>query len=63
MQGDKEHLNVDLGFLDEAKPREAQTQAASTYKVNWRNIAIIGGLVIVVFIWIGSSDINQYISR
>jgi len=56
MQGDKEHLNVDLGFLDEAKPREAETLAASTYKVNWRNIAIIGGLLIVFFIWIASSD-------
>jgi hypothetical protein len=56
MQGDKEYLNVDLGFLDEAKPREAQTRAASAYKVNWRNIAVIGGLVIIVFIWIGSSD-------
>jgi hypothetical protein len=56
MQSDKEHLNVDLGFLDEAKPREAQAQAASEYKVNWRNLAIIGGLIIVVLIWIGSSD-------
>ncbi len=56
MQRDKEHLNVDLGFLDEAKPREAQAQASSTYKVNWRNIAVIGGLVLVFFIWIASSD-------
>ncbi|HMA74649.1 MAG TPA: hypothetical protein VKP67_24635 [Xanthobacteraceae bacterium] len=56
MQGDKEHLNVDLGFLDEAKPREAQTQATSTYKVNWRNIAIIGGLFIALFIWVETSD-------
>src|SRR6266852_9133599 len=56
MQSDKEHLNVDLGFLDEAKPREAQTQVASTYNVNWRNIAIISGLVIAFFVWIGSSD-------
>ena len=59
MQGDKEHLNFDLGFLDAAKPREAQTQAASTYKINWGNIAIIGGVVIVLFISIGSSDNNS----
>lgn len=56
MKRDKEHLNVDLGFLDDAKPQEAQTKAASTYKVNWRNIAIIGGLIIVFFIWIASND-------
>ncbi len=56
MQNDKEHLNVDLGFLEEAKPREVQTQTASTYKANWRNIAIIGGIVVVLFIWIASSD-------
>ena len=47
MQNDKEHLNVDLGFLDEAQPREAETLAKSGYKVNWRNIAIIGGRQVV----------------
>ena len=56
MHSDKEHLNVDLAFLDEARPREAEALAASKYKVNWRNIAIIGGLIVVVFIWIGLSD-------
>jgi len=56
MQSDRDRLNVDLGFLDEAKPREVQTQAASKYKVNWRNIGIIGGLIIVVLIWIASND-------
>lgn len=56
MQNNKEHLNVDLGFLDEAKPQEVQTKTASTYKVNWRNIAIIGGLVVAVIIWIAASD-------
>lgn len=56
MQDNKEHLNVDLGFLDEAKPQEAQVKAASTYKVNWRNIAIIGGLIIAGVAWIGLSD-------
>lgn len=56
MQSDRDHLKVDLGFLDEAKPREAQTKAASKYKVNWRNIVIIGGLIIVFLIWIASND-------
>ena len=56
MQNDKEHLNVDLGFLDEAQPREAETLAKSGYKVNWRNIAIIGGLMVAVFIWANLDD-------
>jgi len=51
MQNDKEHLNVDLGFLDEAKPRETETLVKSGYKTNWRNIAIIGGLIVVAVIW------------
>lgn len=54
MQRDREHLNVDLGFLDEAKPPEVKAQSASTYKANWRNISIIGGLALVVVIWIAS---------
>src|SRR5438552_8697480 len=56
MQSDRDRLNVDLGFLDGAKPREVQTQAASKYKVNWRNIGIIGGVIIVFLIWIASND-------
>lgn len=56
MQSDKERLDEDLSFLDEVKPREAQTQAASTYKTNWRNIAVIGGVMIVVLVWIVLSN-------
>ena len=52
MLNDKEHLNVDLGFLDEAKPREAETLVKSGYKTNWRNIAIIGGLIVAVIVWV-----------
>jgi hypothetical protein len=56
MQNDKEHLNVDLDFLAEAKPRDAETKAASTYKVNWRNITIIGSLVGAFIGWVALSD-------
>jgi hypothetical protein len=58
MQSDKKYLEIDLGFLNEAKPRETQTQAASTYKVNWRNIAFITGIVVAILfcIWAGSSE-------
>jgi hypothetical protein len=56
MQNDKEHLNVDLGFLDEAKPRETETIAKSGYKTNWRNIAIIGGLIVAVVVWVTLDD-------
>jgi len=56
MKKDKEHLNVDLGFLDEAKPPEVKTKAASAYKVNWRSIATIGVLAIAIVGWIYLSD-------
>ncbi|MHB8667218.1 MAG: hypothetical protein ACYC7B_06835 [Burkholderiales bacterium] len=56
MQNDKNKLDVDLGFLDEAKPRDAETNAASSYKINWRNIAIIGGLIIAIIIWVNLDD-------
>jgi hypothetical protein len=56
MRSDKEHLDVDLGFLDEAKPREAQAPAASRYRVNWRNISVIGGVIITGLVLIGLSD-------
>jgi hypothetical protein len=56
MQNDKEHLNVDLGFLDEAKPRETETLVKSGYKTNWRNIAIIGGLIVAFIVWVTSDN-------
>lgn len=59
MQNDREHLDTDLGFLDEAKPRDAQAQTASKYKVNQRNIAIAGGLIVVFLIWIGSYNTSN----
>src|SRR5262245_19275881 len=55
MQDNKEHLNVDLGFLDEAKPRDAEIKAASGYKVNRRNITIIGGIIVAFIGWIALS--------
>src|SRR5262245_6283627 len=56
MQDDKEHLNVDFGFLDEAKPRDAEIKAASGYKVKWRNITIIGVIIVAFIGWIALSD-------
>jgi hypothetical protein len=56
MQNDKKHLDVDLGFLDEAKRPEAQVKAVSAYKVNWRNILVIGGLIVAVIGWITFND-------
>ena len=58
MQNDKEQLNVDLSFLDEAKSRETVTAAKSGYKVNWRNITIIGGIILAGIIWVNVD--NQY---
>ena len=52
MQNDKERLNVDLSFLDEAKPRETEAAAKSGYKVNWRKITIIGGLILAAIMWV-----------
>jgi hypothetical protein len=56
MQSDKQHLDVDLGFLGEAKPRDAQARATSRYRVNWRNISIIGGVIITGLVLIGLSN-------
>jgi hypothetical protein len=56
MRNDKEQLNVDLSFLDEAKSRETETAAKSDFKVNWRNIAIIGGLILAAVIWANLDD-------
>jgi len=56
MQNDKEHLDVDLGFLDAAKPRYVETKATSSYKVNWRNITVIGGIIAAFIGWIVISD-------
>lgn len=56
MKEHKEHLNYDLGFLDEAKSSKEKIKAASAYKMNWRNIITIGALVIAFFCWIALSD-------
>jgi hypothetical protein len=33
-----------------------QSESASTYKTNWRNIAVIGSVIIVVLVWIVLSN-------
>jgi len=49
MENDEDHLNVDLTFLDEKTAEVAETHPHNTrYKYNWKNIAIIGGIVLVV---------------
>jgi hypothetical protein len=56
MQSDKQHLDVDLGFLDGTRPPEAHAQATSRYRVNWRNISIIGGVIVTVVALIGVNN-------
>ncbi len=56
MQNDKDRLNHDFGFLDEAKPRDAETKAVSKYRVNWRNIIIIVAIIGGLYIWVSMSD-------
>ena len=49
MQDNNAHLNVDLTFLDEKSGPTGTSAAVDTgYKTNWRNIAIIVGIVLVV---------------
>jgi len=46
MQNSEEHLDVDLSFLDEqAGPTGTSAVLDTGYKVNWRNIAVIVGIV------------------
>jgi hypothetical protein len=52
MQSNREYLEFDLSFLDEAKSPLAQTQAASAYKVNWHNIAVVAGIVVGIVFYI-----------
>jgi len=72
MKDKKEHLKIDLDFLDKETPKEPQpapadadsssaarpatTPVSTGYKHNWRNIAIIGGIVLVIIWAIASSD-------
>ena len=58
MVKDKDRLDIDLGFLDQAKPRDAETKAVSKYKFNWRNITIIVGIIGGLFVW-GSINYNH----
>jgi hypothetical protein len=62
MQNDKDRLDIDLGFLEQARPREAETKAVSKYKFNWRNIIVIVGIIGGLFIW-GSMSDNTSSSR
>lgn len=71
MKDKKDHLNIDLDFLDKEAPKEpsssTDTDSSSAtrpttvpvvtgYKHNWRNIAIIGGIVLFIIWAIASSD-------
>jgi len=72
MKDKKDHLNIDLEFLDKEAPKEPSpaTDAGSSsaaarpatvpvstgYKHNWRNILIIGGIVLFIIWAIASSD-------
>ena len=59
MQNDKDHLDHDLGFLDQAKPLNNETKAVSKYKFNWRNILIIIAIIGGLCIWGSMSDKNS----
>jgi hypothetical protein len=56
MKNDKEHLDIDLGFLDKKNaPKSTPLTAGPTvapvstgYKYNWKNILIIGAIVLFV---------------
>ena len=56
MQDGKKRLNLDLTFLDKSTPRVAHPVHESEYKANWRNILIIGGLILSTVIWVISSN-------
>jgi len=69
MKNEKDHLNIDLEFLDkketpkvaskqsdnENQPR-VSTPASTGYKYNWKNILIIGGVVLFIGWAMFSSD-------
>lgn len=62
MKNDKEHLNIDLEFLDKKEPPKVapkqheatgqtphhSTPVSTGYKYNWKNILIIGGVVLFI---------------
>jgi hypothetical protein len=56
MRDKKEHLNIDLGFLDQGKPRDAEVEASSRYKINRRNVAIVGIALVALIGWIALSN-------
>jgi hypothetical protein len=69
MKNDKDHLDIDLEFLDKkeqpkATPKQADVdEVASTptpvstgYKYNWKNILIIGGIILFIGWAMFSSD-------
>ncbi|MDP3763700.1 MAG: hypothetical protein Q8Q92_03565 [bacterium] len=67
MKNDKDHLDIDLEFLDKKEPPKAQSKQADVdqatptpvstgYKYNWKNILIIGGIVVFIGWAMFSSD-------
>lgn len=72
MKDQKEHIDIDLEFLDKKEPirvapkkpeplKANESKAGDTRKYNWKNILIISG-VVLFFGWVifsGSSDSNS----
>lgn len=67
MKNDKDHLDIDLEFLDKKEPPKATpkqadvgqttpTPVSTGYKYNWKNILIIGGIVLFIGWAMFSSD-------
>ena len=70
MKNDKDHLDIDLEFLDKKEPTKATpkqadagqatptpTPVSTGYKYNWKNILIIGGIVLFIgWAMFGSDD-------
>lgn len=60
------HINIDFNFLDDTKSKKRDTvlhesnnyeETKPTKKYSWKNILIIGGIILFL-IWIGSSSEN-----
>jgi hypothetical protein len=53
----KNRISFDLSFLDRGPATTGTAHLAQTkYKYNWRNIGIVGAIVIGLIFWIASSD-------
>ena len=49
MPDDKDHLDVDLSFLDDDKPSTTASPLVETrYKWNWKSIAVVGTIAVAI---------------